>query len=89
MLHPKKVTIRKYAQGIDVLGTVVRPYVQTIRTKTKRRMMRRLRERVVDYTKGRANSEQLRATLQSYRGLLQHGNHFILREQIRNVIIMR
>ncbi|MBI4281294.1 group II intron reverse transcriptase domain-containing protein [Candidatus Uhrbacteria bacterium] len=81
-LHPKKVTIRKYMQGIDVLGTVVRPNAQTIRTNTKRRMMRRLRFVIQRHQSKDFSQEQLRATLQSYHGLLTHGDH----RRIRSIV---
>lgn len=85
-LHPKKVFIRKYTQGIDVLGTVVRPYTQTLRTKTKRRMMRRIRCVISGYQSGVYSSEQLRATLQSYLGLLTHGDHRVIRDVMTSTI---
>ncbi len=41
-LHPKKVCIRSLHQGVDFLGYVVRPYHITLRTRTKRRIFRKL-----------------------------------------------
>lgn len=41
-LHSDKIVIRRYFQGIDFLGYVVRPYCTTLRTKTKKRAMRRI-----------------------------------------------
>lgn len=41
-LHPDKVSIRKYSQGIDFLGYVVRPHHTVLRTRTKRRMLTRI-----------------------------------------------
>lgn len=41
-LHPDKISIRPYRQGIDFLGYVVRPYHTVLRTKTKRRMLARI-----------------------------------------------
>ena len=55
-LHPKKIIIRKYLQVIDFLGYVSRPYYRILRTKTKRRLFRKLNER----------------NLQSYLGVLKH-----------------
>ncbi|MCC6934380.1 MAG: group II intron reverse transcriptase domain-containing protein [Candidatus Yanofskybacteria bacterium] len=41
-LHSDKVRIRKYSQGIDFLGYVVRPHHTVLRTRTKRRMLARI-----------------------------------------------
>lgn len=41
-LHPDKITIRSWDQGIDFLGYVLRPHAVTIRTKTCRRMTSRV-----------------------------------------------
>lgn len=43
-LHPRKVSIRKYHQGIDFLGFMCFPHFRILRTKTKRRMLRKLGE---------------------------------------------
>ncbi len=41
-LHPNKIQIRKMTRGIDFLGYVVLPHRTVVRTKTKRRMLRRV-----------------------------------------------
>lgn len=41
-LHPRKVTIRTWRQGIDFLGYVLLPHATVLRTRTQRRMLRRL-----------------------------------------------
>ncbi len=43
-LHPKKVEIRKVAQGIDFLGYVILPHYRVLRTSTKKRILRRAKE---------------------------------------------
>lgn len=43
-LHPDKIEIRKYYQGIDFLGYVILPYCRVLRTKTKRRMIKKIRK---------------------------------------------
>jgi retron-type reverse transcriptase len=61
-LHPDKIFLRTFASGVDFLGWVHFPDHRVLRTATKRRMMRRLAEHPTD------------ETLQSYLGLLKHGN---------------
>lgn len=68
-LHPNKVSIQTYAAGIDFLGWVHFPDHRVLRTATKRRMMRRVSEQPSD------------ATIQSYLGLLKHGNTFGLKKE--------
>lgn len=55
-LHPRKVIVRKLSHGVDFLGYVVLPHYTVLRTRTKRRMIRRLNLRNVH----------------SYLGLLRH-----------------
>ncbi len=65
-LHPNKVSIQTFASGVDFLGWVHFPDYRVLRTTTKRRMFRKLRERV--------GHDGTVSTKQSYLGLLSHGN---------------
>ncbi|MDA1169253.1 MAG: reverse transcriptase/maturase family protein [bacterium] len=69
-LHPKKVSIATLASGVDFLGWVHFPDHRVLRTKPKQRMQRRIAE----------NSKP--EVLQSYLGLLSHGNGRKLQEEI-------
>lgn len=55
-IHPRKIAIRKLSQGIDFVGYVVLPRHTVLRTRTKRRMLRRVSSR----------------NIVSYLGLLRH-----------------
>lgn len=61
-LHPNKVKIKTLASGIDFLGWVNFADHKVLRTKTRNRMFARL------------SINDSRATLNSYLGLLSHGN---------------
>ena len=61
-LHPGKVFIKTIASGIDFLGWVHFPRHRVLRTSTKRRMFKNLENNL--------KSE----TVQSYLGMLKHGN---------------
>ena len=65
-LHPSKIIIRTYRQGIDFLGYVVRPYCRTLRTKTKRRILKKVNQ----------------TNLQSYLGVLQHCDGYVIRQKL-------
>ena len=69
-LHPQKIFIKTLASGVDFLGWVHFPDHRVLRTTTKRRMIKKLA------------TSQSRETLQSYLGLLTHGNTHKLREII-------
>lgn len=65
-LHPDKVCIGTIAAGVDFLGWVHFTDHRTLRGASKRRMIRNLAK------------ESTEARLQSYRGLLSHGNAYKL-----------
>ena len=65
-LHPNKVSITTVASSVDFLGWVHFPDHRVLRTASKRRMFRRLKER--------RGQEGEKATRQSYLGMLGHGN---------------
>lgn len=66
VIHPDKIFIRKYRQGIDFLGSVIRPYCVTLRTKTTKRMLKRIKEQ----------------NLSSYSGILKHCNGFKIKRAV-------
>jgi retron-type reverse transcriptase len=71
-LHPNKLYIKTLSSGIDFLGWVNFPHHRVLRTSTKRRMFRRLLQK------------QTIGTINSYLGLLKHGNTHKLILNIRN-----
>lgn len=83
-LHPKKVTLRKYLRGIDFLGYVALPHHRVLRTKTRRRMFRRLKDRVRAYKRGEVHEVSLFASLCSYLGILSHANAYQLTKVMKN-----
>ncbi len=70
-LHPDKVFIRTLASGIDFLGWIHFPDHRILRTVTKKRMIR-----------GIQKSGGKREVVQSYAGLLKHGNSRKLKKKI-------
>lgn len=69
-LHPNKVSIETLASGVDFLGWVHFTDYRVLRTSTKRRMFRRIEE-----------MEDKVGTVQSYLGLLSHGNSYKLQQE--------
>ena len=83
-LHPKKITIRKLHQGIDFLGYVAFPKHRLLRTKTKQRIFKKMRQRIQEYNNGEITKTTLNQSLQSYLGVLSHANSYALREKLKN-----
>lgn len=71
-LHPDKVFLRTVASGVDFLGWAHFPHHRVPRGTTTRRIVSRIRQ----------NPEEL--ALQSYLGLLSHGDAWELSEWVRN-----
>ena len=84
-LHPQKVFIRKLKQGIDFLGYVCFPHCRTIRTKTKKRMFKKIHQRRDEMMDGERTGESFNQTLQSYLGLLKHANSRRLVKKLENL----
>jgi retron-type reverse transcriptase len=72
--HPDKVYVQTFSSGIDFLGWVNFANHRTLRTTTKKRMLRNLR------------NNPKSGTVQSYLGLLSHGNTWKLRNEIQNML---
>ena len=83
-LHPKKVFVRKLHLGVDFLGYVIFPKHRLLRTKTKRRIWKKLSRRVEQYRRGEINSLQFEQSLQSYLGVLSHANTYKLSQDLQN-----
>ncbi|MFA4880357.1 MAG: reverse transcriptase/maturase family protein [Candidatus Doudnabacteria bacterium] len=83
-LHPQKIVIRKHSQGIDFLGYVVLPHYWLLRTKTKKRIFKKLKMRVIQYKAGGIDKKSLNQSLHSYLGVLSHADTYKLKEELVN-----
>ena len=72
-MHPDKVSISTLASGVDFLGWVHFPNQRVLRTVTKKRLFRKLLTSNFDQT-----------VVQSFFGLLQHGDAYNLMTEIRD-----
>jgi len=69
-LHPNKVFIKTLASGVDFLGWVHFPYHRQLRRSTKRKIIKNM--------EGYPKPE----TMNSYRGILKHGNTYKVKKKI-------
>jgi RNA-directed DNA polymerase len=70
-LHPNKVLVRTWKQGIDFLGYILLPHATILRTKTAKRILKRA----------------TRENLSSYAGLCQHANAYKLECLFRTKVL--
>jgi len=85
-LHPQKVEIRKFSQGVDFLGYVVLPYYIILRTKTKKRMFRKIKENKLKLNQNLISRDSFEQSLQSYYGILKHCNSHKLKRELDEFI---
>ena len=83
-LHPNKVSIRKYRQGVDFLGYVTLPKARVLRTRVKHRIFNKLKERVLQFKMGKINETTLLQSFNSYMGVLSHADSHKLEKEIRH-----
>jgi len=69
-LHPQKIMIRKYYQGIDFLGYILRPHHRTVRRKTEQRILKRVKPN----------------NFQSYLGVLRHCSGYNIKMEIEKLL---
>lgn len=68
-IHSKKIILKTYASGIDYLGYVCFPYHRVLRTKTKRRMFKRVNQK----------------NFSSYSGILKHCHSTSLQRKLADL----
>ena len=83
-LHGNKIIMRKFSQGIDFLGYVILSHHLALRTKTKRRIFKKMRALKLNCDEGKISESSFNQSLQSYLGVLSHANAHRLGEDIRN-----
>ncbi len=75
-LHPHKISVRKWRQGIDFLGYITRPYYRILRPKTGKRFFRRIQKEQIT-----------EATRQAYLGVLSHCYSHKIRVELKHLTI--
>lgn len=85
-VHPNKIYYRKFSQGIDFVGYVLLPRYRVLRTKTKKRMFKKVAGMVREYNIGALDDYSLNQSTQSYLGLLTHCSGYQIKERLQNEI---
>jgi len=88
-LHPHKISIRRFNQGIDFLGYIILPHYSVVRTKTRRRMFKKIKQNLKRLQTGLINQEAFNQSLQSYLGILKHCEGYKIKNKIEKFIFSR
>ncbi len=83
-LHPKKITIQPRHRGVDFLGYIIFPHYRLVRTGTRQRILKKLKQRAQERNRGLRSDQSLHQTLQSYLGVLSHANSYKLGRRLKN-----
>ena len=86
-LHPRKLIIRKLTQGIDFVGYVLFEKHLLMRTRSKQRMRKRLKEAYENYLIGKLNATPMDQRLQSYLSILSYANQYTLIESLKSLLV--
>jgi hypothetical protein len=84
-LHPDKIFIRKLNQGIDFLGYVSLPYCLVLRTKTKKRILKKIHLRRHELENDLIGKESFDQSVQSYLGILKHCKGYKTEQKLREI----
>jgi len=84
-LHPKKIIIKKLSQGVDFLDYINLPHYRVLRTRTKNRMLKRIKTARDNLETELIDQKKFKRILDSYFGLLSHcyGNN--LKNEVKDL----
>jgi len=85
-LHPDKVLIKTLSSGVDFLGLVNFSDHRILRTKTKRRILRKISEKRELLTKNLISKESFNRSFQSYLGILRHCRGYRISRKINDIL---
>lgn len=85
-LHPRKIVLRKWHQGVDFLGYVIFPHYTILRTKTKHRMLRRLTAKRYAVEQGLLDQDSYAQCVQSYLGMLKHCRGWRIEKMVAKIL---
>jgi len=85
-LHPCKVIFKALHQGVDFLGFVSLPHYAVLRTKTKKRILKKIIALKKQLGAKTISKEKFEQVLQSYYGVLSHAQSFKIRQKIDVII---
>jgi len=85
-LHPNKIFIKTLNSGVDFLGYVLLPHHRVLRTKTKKRIFKRISQKMGGLKNNLITKKSFNQTLQSYLGVLKHCNGHKIKGKIDGLL---
>ena len=85
-LHPNKISIQKNIQGIDFLGYVVFQNHRVLRTKTKKRIVKKMQKKKEDLKNKKISEKSFNQSLQSYLGVLNHCEGYDIKRELTEFV---
>lgn len=70
---------------MDFLGYVVFPHHKLLRTKTRKRMFKKIEQKKVLLHQNEISLKSFRQTVMSYIGVCSHAEAFKIEEELRNI----
>ena len=83
-IHPRKIYLQPYYNGVDFLGALIRPYRQYVRSRTKNNFYHSMDKINTIFLNGnidKKKSPKILASLNSYLGLIGQYNSYRLRHK--------
>jgi hypothetical protein len=71
-IHPNKISIKSWRQGVDVLGYISFPNHRQIRTKTKNRIKKNINKSKKLLINQKISQERFDQTIASYKGRVKY-----------------
>lgn len=85
-LHPDKVFIKTLTSGVDFLGCVNFSHHRVLRTKTKKRILKKILKNKEDFKLGLISKEFFNQSLNSYLGVLKHCSGYKIEKKIKSIL---
>lgn len=86
-LHPRKIIMRKIHHGVDFLGYVSLPHYRVLRTRTKNRMVKKIKGAVELKKSGVISRDVFKHILMSYAGMLGYCKSEKVKKVLREHIL--
>ncbi|MFA5318047.1 MAG: reverse transcriptase/maturase family protein [Patescibacteria group bacterium] len=81
-IHPNKIFIKTFASGVDFLGMVNFADHRVLRTKTKNRIFKKMKDKKKMLENNIISEDNFNQGLQSYLGMLKHCNGYKIEQKL-------
>lgn len=85
-MHPDKIFVKTLASGVDFLGVMHFSDHSVIRTKTKQRMLKKLKRKQKYLNNNMISKESFNQSVQSYYGVLKHFKGYKIKKEIMKLL---